>query len=207
MSIFFPSIVFFFGLFNHIPFKIIFTGFTAFYFCPFLCYLYNRQLQIDVCCESKVFSRCTTIFWLFVFWCFLIVHTEWVSPALFIGGDFCENVEKGGGLEFLGKMRVLHRKIIYKKGEAALFICNVWVLQQKCFLLSKSFIQNFYFSFNSFWYLKLILFWTKSQPGIAYEVLLISKSIPRRFSRFFLNMNKLPFLVSLILFLSRNLLG
>ena len=150
MSIFFPSIVFFFGLFNHVPFKIIFTGFTAFYFCPILCYLYNRQLRIDVCCESKVFSRCTTIFWLFVFWCFLIVHTEWVSPALFIGGDFCENVEKGGGLEFLGKMRVLHRKIIYKKGEAALFICKYGFCSKNAFYLASLSFKIFIFRLTLF---------------------------------------------------------
>ena len=33
-------------------------------------------------------------------------------------------------LDFLVKMTAIHRKIIYRKGGALIFICNVWVLLQ-----------------------------------------------------------------------------
>ena len=38
-----------------------------------------------------------------------------------------------------------------------------------CSLLSRFFIYNIYLSFNSFWYLRLLLFRIKSQPGVAYK--------------------------------------
>ena len=66
------------------------SGFAAFYFWLFflLCYLHIKQLQMGVCWESKVFSRCTAGHWIFVFCCcFFIVHSASL-PCLAYRGRF-----------------------------------------------------------------------------------------------------------------------
>ena len=56
---------------------------------------------------------------------------------------------------------ILIRWVVYRKEVSAAF-------QDECSLLSKSFIQNVYFSFNSFWYLRLLLFRIKFQLGVVH---------------------------------------
>lgn len=46
----------------------------------------------------------------------------------------------------------------------------VWILQEYCSLISKYFIRNDYLSFSFFWYLRL-LFWIRSQSGVACKII------------------------------------
>lgn len=54
---------------------------------------------------------------------FFVVLNSVSLPRLIFrgGGDSCKIVEEGGGLEFLVKMRVIQRKIIYKKEGSTAF--------------------------------------------------------------------------------------
>ena len=153
---------------------------------------------------EKAFSRCTTGHCIFVFCCcFFIVHSASL-PCLAYRGRFLENRGKRwGGLEFLVKMRVIYRKVIYRKGGAPFFVCNVWVLQQWCFLLTM-----FIFLLTLFDIFRLLLFRVNFSLflSVAYGSVTCKKKHVTLFCSF-LNKRKLLFLVHLFFSLSHNLLG